>query len=155
MVIYDLMCPLEHRFEGWFRSESDYHEQHNNGQLSCPICDSKQVKKVPTASYISTGKGRMSPSQAKPNSLPSVENTSTGQASIDVEAMRKLISFVETQTEDVGRQFVEEAKKMHYGESEQRNIRGEATVKEMVELHDEGIEVIPLPLSPKPAKKLN
>jgi len=155
MVIYDLMCSVEHRFEGWFRSESDYLGQKKAGLLSCPVCESTDVRKLPSASYINTGRGRNEMAIEDKKHMDSTVSDSPVTPTINPKVLEKIREYVESHSEDVGRQFAEEAKKMHYGEAEQRNIRGEVTPDEMVDLHEEGIEATPLPFLNTSNKKLN
>lgn len=148
MVIYDLMCDAEHRFEGWFKSADDYQQQRERGLLSCPMCSSEAVRKIPSASYVQTARSK-EPAAAKESHTGGVVPT------VDPKVMQKIREFVESHTDDVGQQFAEEARKMHYGETEHRPIRGEASLDEVVELHQEGIDALPVPLSPRDPKKLN
>ena len=155
MVIYDLMCSLEHRFEGWFRSESDYLGQKKAGLLSCPLCEYSDVRKLPSASYISTGRSRNESAAEDEKRMDVKANDAFVTPTINPVVLEKIREYVESHSEDVGRQFAEEAKKMHYGEAEQRNIRGEVTPDEMLDLHEEGIEATPLPFFNTSNKKLN
>ena len=141
MVIYDLICSLEHKFEGWFKSEQDYKAQLEQQILVCPICNSSEVRKLPTASYVSTGR----PQHAK--------NKSTELA--QWEAAKVVSKLIKENTEDVGANFAEEAKKIHYGEAEKRGIRGVATVGEVKELNEEGISIYALPDQLVDKNKLN
>ena len=152
MVIYDLLCSSHHQFEGWFRSGEDYLGQKEQGLLSCPICDSIDIKKIPTASYISTGKPRQ---KTEEKQEPKDIKASIHQEVIPKALYDKFRQYLEKHTEDVGTQFAEEAKKIHYGEAERRNIRGQATIEEVVELREEGIEAVTLPKEVLTSKKLN
>ncbi|MDH5547107.1 MAG: DUF1178 family protein [Gammaproteobacteria bacterium] len=149
MVVYDLTCPSMHQFEGWFRSSNEFAQQHEQGLLRCPVCDSLDINRVPSASYINLGRGSSSSNEKRSNSNQALAPT------INPAVMEKMREFIVNSSEDVGRQFPEEARKMHYGETEHRNIRGEATVKEIVDLHEEGIEAVPLPFTHLDNKKLN
>lgn len=141
MVIYDLICKEMHKFEGWFKSSHDFQEQQLNDLLSCPICESKAIKKLPTASYISTTKAKQPAINHKPSSESSI-----------VSALR---NYIVKNTDDVGTGFVEEAKKIHYGEAEARNIRGIANKEEVAALAEEGVDIMSLPISLNEKKKLN
>jgi len=143
MVVYDLVCDSQHQFEGWFKSESDYIAQNKQGILCCPLCDSTLVHKLPSASYISTRK-----SKNPQTNLPSKSRAQINQIA------KEFSSYIVANTEDVGNQFAEEAKKMHYGEATERNIRGSASIDEVKSLKEEGIDVIPLP-AVVDKKKLN
>jgi hypothetical protein len=145
MIIYDLTCDADHQFEGWFKNPEDFSDQLKSGLISCPICASQKIKKLPTASYI----GKSSANQQTEQRKSALANKN----SLDV--INKLHDFVEKNFEDVGSAFAQEARKMHEGESEQRNIRGAATYKEVKELKNDGISVVPLPPKPVEKKKLN
>ncbi|MDH5408081.1 MAG: DUF1178 family protein [Gammaproteobacteria bacterium] len=140
MIIYDLECDASHRFEGWFKNASDYENQLATKLLTCPICHSEQVKKLPSATHINKNRTQAAPSQ---RTLPK-----------EIVELQKLQQYVENNFDNVGTQFAEEVKKIHYGEAEDRNIYGTATINEVVELKDEGIEALPIPLL-KDKKELN
>jgi hypothetical protein len=161
MKVYNLACHLDHHFEGWFASEADYVSQQDNGLLSCPICESKEIVRLPSAPRISKGVGRelLSADQTA-FSNSSIGSSDAGQSMVltgsehahlqaqvqatVMKAMRELIN----KTEDVGYDFAEEARKIHYQEAPERSIRGHATVDETAELREEGIEVVSLPIFP-------
>jgi len=145
MIIYDLSCDSAHQFEAWFRSKSDYLEQKEKGYLSCPFCHSTSIQKIPSASYISTGKSNSDLVPAKPNAKKDKIQKIANEIS----------SYIVANSEDVGGQFAEEAKKMHYGEVKERNIRGHASIDEVKSLKEEGIDVMPLPGLAMDKKKLN
>ncbi len=136
MIIYDLVCAQGHSFEGWFDGADDYEKQHRSGILECPVCGIAEVHKVPSASHIS---------------LKHPVKT-TGESG---EMLKRVHEHVERNYEDVGVKFAEEARKMHYGERDLRNIRGAATWSEYNKLREEGIEVLPLPGRPVSKDKLN
>jgi hypothetical protein len=139
MIIYDLICDDEHSFEGWFKSIEDYEKQSRSSMLVCPICSTRKVNKVPTASHISTGSPRK---EKKPYD--------------EVQAMIKsLYDHVDNTHENVGQQFTEEAKRIHYGEVEVRNITGTVTMEQADELRNEGIGYVTLPKRPMDKDKLN
>jgi hypothetical protein len=143
MIVYDLICDQEHRFEGWFGSGAEFKRQSQHDLLSCPVCGSRQVRKLPSASYIKTDIAHRT--DAPPAGQKEAER--------DVEAANaklfaRLIEHVLQQTEDVGSNFAEEARKIHYRETEPRNISGSGTLRDVKELIEEGIEVFPLPVAP-------
>lgn len=142
MVIYDLICGQEHKFEGWFKSEQDYKDQLAHHLLTCPVCNSSEVRKLPTASYVS--KGNPKPRLAQNKSSAVVQ-----------EAARIVSKFIAENTEDVGTNFAEEAKKIHYGEAENRGIRGVATTAEVKELNEEGVSIFSIPDIAMDKNKLN
>jgi hypothetical protein len=143
MIVFELICDEEHRFEGWFASAEEYERQEAASLLSCPVCASPGVRKLPSARIRKPGaRAPGAPPQPKP---PSVQ-PSAGAKEVT------LASFVEhilANTEDVGRRFPEEARKIHYEETARRAIRGIATQDETRELVDEGIPVVPLPMPPR------
>ena len=155
MKVYNLTCHLDHRFEGWFASETDALEQQENGLLICPICESKEITRLPSAPRISKGAGEKAPVSSDlsaavvdGNSMVlSAPEHAKLQAQVQatvMKAMRELIN----KTEDVGDNFAEEARKIHYREAPERSIRGHATQDETAELREEGIEVVALPILP-------
>jgi hypothetical protein len=174
MKVYNLACPLEHRFEGWFASEADALEQQTNGMLVCPICNSQEIRRLLSAPRIGKHLGRdldspkasRASTEIKDAPAPashqvaiqlndSSENSMVlsdqqhGELQARIQAtvmhvMRDIIS----KTEDVGNQFAQEARKIHYKETPERSIRGQATADETAELREEGIDVLPLPFIP-------
>ena len=155
MKVYNLTCHLDHRFEGWFASETDALEQQENGLLICPICESKEITRLPSAPRISKGGTEKAPvtsdlsaAVVDGNSMVlSAPEQAKLQAQVQatvMKAMRELIN----KTEDVGDNFAEEARKIHYREAPERSIRGHATQDETAELREEGIEVVALPILP-------
>ncbi len=146
MIIYDLVCDAEHRFEGWFDNAADYTRQHEQGRLSCPVCGSESVRKVPSAAFIS---GRAGAEIGRDMQ----EAARLQQRS--AELLRKLHKHVDGNYEDVGTRFAREAQRIHYGEAPQRNIRGVATAQEVQTLREHDIAALPLPPPPVDKGKLN
>lgn len=146
MIIYDLQCEGLHCFEGWFRNQDDYEQQLGSGLLSCPVCGSEQVRKVPSVTHISTpGGGEI---KGAVQELAALHQQSA-------ELARKLHDYVDKNYDDVGDKFAQEARKIHYGEAEQRNIRGVATAAEVKDLRESGVPTVALPPKPMDKKKLN
>ena len=132
MIVYSLSCNKGHAFEGWFRDSAAFDEQSKDGKLACPMCASCKVEKSAMA--------------------PSVRGTSELTSNLTPAEVRKMRQFmtglrkyVTENAEYVGPRFAEEARKIHYGETEDRHIYGEATLKEAKELIEEGVDVAPLP----------
>lgn len=149
MIIYDLKCSTGHEFEGWFANPEDYQRQRDEHMLACPMCGDEAVKKMPTASKINTSPAKMPASE-----LMDVTETMQ-QPDVAREFLGKLHEYVDQNYDDVGAHFPEEARKIHYGETKGRNIRGLATADEVQQLHEEGVSAITLlPRSPD-KKKLN
>jgi hypothetical protein len=139
MIIYDLACRGGHRFEGWFRSAGDFDAQLSKGLLTCAICGSDEVRKLPSAPYV-----HASSSDAPPPPIAAPERAAA-VAEVAPAVLRKLVEAIVRETEDVGPRFAEEARRMHAGDSPERGIRGQATSREVRELADEGIDVVPIP----------
>jgi hypothetical protein len=131
LIVYALQCSEGHGFEGWFRDSAAFDEQETCGKLVCPICDSHSIKKAMMAPALKDA-------PAERNSVPE-----------EIRKMRRFMTglrkYVEQNADYVGPKFPEEARKIHYGETEERQIYGEASVKEANELIGEGIDVAPLP----------
>lgn len=149
MIIFDLECESNHRFEGWFKNIGEFEKQIGTAILTCPVCGNDKVKKIPTASRINV----RNLSSDRENQMPTtVQHRSPDHT---VELMRRVHDYVEKNYHDVGDKFAEEAKKIHYGEVEERNIRGTATANEYKELTEEGVSALPLPALPVDKDKLN
>jgi hypothetical protein len=131
VIVYSLRCPKGHAFEGWFRDSGAFDAQSADGKLLCPVCNSKKIEKAPMAPALANSVGER---KSTPDELRKARQFVTG--------LRK---YVEANAEFVGPKFPEEARKIHYGESEERHIYGEATIAEARELIEEGVDVAPLP----------
>lgn len=153
MIVFDIRCTAGHRFEGWFSSAEDFSEQKARGLLCCPVCGADRVERVPSATRINT-RGAQEPAQEAPRAAVPVPAAPPGlPADPDVQAKAfalyaHMVKEVLSKTEDVGKSFPEEARKMHYNEKEARPIRGTATQDEHDALVDEGIPVARLPIPP-------
>jgi hypothetical protein len=153
MIVFDLLCGEGHRFEGWFGSAADFDAQKARGHLACPSCGSSQVERVPSASRFNLGaaepKAPADPAAAK--RTPEME----GKDAFAIAQMlySRMLDELLTKSEDVGKAFPAEARKIFYDEAPARAIRGEASAEEHQELLDEGIPVARLPLPP--TDKLN
>lgn len=146
MIVFELICPDRHRFEGWFASSRDFDGQKAAGLLSCPVCSRAGVEKLLTAKIAKGEPGREPVRETGPN----VSNVKPAQRrGKDRPTLRQLIDFIVANTEDVGKAFPEEARRIHYKEAPHRNIRGVATLEETRDLVEEGIEVVPLPVPPR------
>lgn len=144
MKVLNLRCSHGHDFEGWFASEDDFQSQQTRGLLSCPLCADPVVSKMLSAPRLNLGHAREP--AATPTPQVATEQAGTPavlaqQQGALMRAMRELLGKVE----DVGERFADEARAMHHGEVEQRDIRGRTSVEEAMELLDEGIDLLPLP----------
>lgn len=156
MKVLDLLCPLDHAFEGWFASEEDFIAQCNRHLVQCPMCGSSEVRKALSMPRLNLrGAHQSAMARQEPDGgtrgdgieAPKVERH--GHA---LEALwLQLARHVMTHTEDVGERFAAEARRMHHREIPERGIRGQATAQETEQLLDEGIAVLPL-LIPDAAK---
>jgi hypothetical protein len=154
MKVYNLACPLDHRFEGWFASEEDCLAQQGKGILACPICDSTEITRMPSAPHIAKSSStELAIPKEDTGNLSGEVMALTGKDHSQLEAqvqaaflkgMRDLMG----RSEDVGNAFAEEARKIHYKESPERSIRGLTTLDEAESLRDEGIEVMAVPMIP-------
>lgn len=136
MKVLNLRCAHDHRFEGWFGSGDDFELQSTRGLVSCPVCADTAVTRLPTAPRIQSSTTRREAEPA-PDS-----GTGTELQNAWMRAVRHMMAS----TEDVGERFPEEARRMHYGETATRGIRGQASREDADALRDEGIEVMALPV---------
>ena len=136
MKVLNLQCAQQHTFEGWFASEDDFQDQLAGHLVECPLCGDADVSKMLSAPRLNLGSAR-DPQRHDVVSAPDA----TVQA-----AWMKMVRHVMANTEDVGPRFPEEARRIHYGESKERGIRGQASAQETQALVDEGIGVLPLPI---------
>ncbi|NMG44194.1 DUF1178 family protein [Aromatoleum toluvorans] len=145
MIVLDLSCEHEHLFEGWFASSTAFEDQRERGLVSCPVCGSTTISRRPSAPYVNTGasapvRDRVAPTQ------PAMSRPAPVAAEPDVvAAAMAMLRRLGRESEDVGDRFADEARRIHHGESQARNIRGRATRDDVGELLDEGIAVLPLP----------
>lgn len=140
MIRYRLGCSSGHEFESWFRSIADYEAQSRAGDVACPLCGSSEIAKQPMAPAVVSGRS--------PSKTPTLRRRPAEQPS-GVAMLRAFKKAVEDNSEDVGARFAEEARKMHFGEAEERNIRGSSTVEEAQALHQDGIPFGVLPPLPE------
>jgi hypothetical protein len=148
MIVYDLLCSSGHRFEGWFGSAADFTSQQERKLVACPSCGSTHVKRVPspTRSNLGAEPPKLPPQPAQPAKTPDME----GKDPFAIAQMlySRMLDELLTKTEDVGKRFPDEARKIFYRESPERAIRGQATQEEHDELVDEGIPVARFPVPP-------
>ena len=143
MIVFDVQCRNGHRFEGWFRSGADFDRQAADGAIACPICENAQVTKAPMAPYVSRGSTQDEARAAPAGGCDHAETRSV------FEALTQLRRHVEDTCDYVGREFPEEARRIHYGETEHRDIYGETTREEARDLAGEGIAVKQIPWLPQ------
>lgn len=137
MIRFSLHCDKAHEFEGWFRDNSDFDTQSKRGFVECPVCGSNKVAKSLMAPAVSTGRKKEKMALA-----------ATAEQKKLMEALKEMSKQVRENAENVGDKFAEEARKIHFGETEARGIYGEATPDEARELIEDGVEFMPLPVFP-------
>ena len=136
MKVLNLRCANGHGFEGWFASDDEFMDQNGRGLIECPLCADRVVSRMPSAPRLNLSGAR------EPAAAPTAE-----PAAVDLQAAwLNTVRHMLANTEDVGERFPEEARRIHYGETPNRGIRGEATPDERQALNDEGIEVMAIPL---------
>jgi len=141
MIVYDLACSRGHRFEGWFASGEEFARQREADLVRCPVCDVASVERLPSARVNASKAAAPAAETAKPAEAPKPNEMVAG---LPPEVVAKLREIVQA-TENVGRRFPEEARKIHYDEAPARAIRGQASAEEAKALADEGIEFAPIP----------
>lgn len=155
MKVFDLRCGNDHGFEGWFASEDDFRDQDARHLISCPACGDEAIVRLPSAPRIGIGRSRpseeraASPEAKAPVAAAAVTN---GHEVTMQSQWLRAIHHVMSTTEDVGERFPEEARRIHYGEADERAIRGRASPADAEALREEGIEVMALPI-PEALKK--
>jgi hypothetical protein len=146
MIVFELTCDAKHRFEGWFTSGDDFNGQTARGLLSCPMCGTKSISKVPTANIRRAE--TVAPPAAPVQSGGGADKSAMPMTMPNQAQMQAFIEHVLTSSEDVGKKFAEEARRIHREEVPARSIRGQATREETEDLLEEGIPVLPLPVPP-------
>jgi hypothetical protein len=151
MIVFDLLCGAGHRFEGWFGSADDFASQRSRSLLSCPTCGTQRVERIPSAARVNMGVPEPKQPKSPPVKTPEME----GKDPFAIAQMlySRMLDELLTKSEDVGREFPSEARKIFYKEADARPIRGQATNEEHQDLVDEGIPVARLPVPP--SDKLN
>lgn len=137
MIRFALTCDQGHGFDAWFSSGDSYDEQIEAGAIVCPACGSAGVEKAPMAPAVLRGKSEKAGKPAE------------GRQKQTYAFLKDMREHLKANADDVGKAFPEEARKMHYGESEARSIYGEATTEEAKALQEEGIAAVPLPPLPE------
>lgn len=147
MIKYRLGCADGHEFESWFRSIADYDTQSNSGAVACPLCASTEISKLPMAPAVVSARGNSGVQAPEQEQAPAaIAATSSPPMATALRAFKKAVL---ENSEDVGAKFAEEARKIHFGEAEERNIRGSTTAEEAQSLHQDGIPFGILPELPE------
>jgi hypothetical protein len=159
MIRYALACERKHTFEIWFKNSTDYDKQSKRGLVTCPSCGSTKIEKALMAPALGRGtKKKDAPSatvaEAPAQTAPAPADNKSPVAMMSPQErelrtkLKELRDHLIKNAENVGERFPEEARKMHYGETEHRSIYGEASPREAKELLDEGVELHPIPMLP-------
>jgi hypothetical protein len=141
MIVFNLICPDEHKFEGWFASSDAFERQCSSGLVTCPMCGDANIRKALSAPRLNLG------SDSSSANLPVADAAEGTQAYLGSQHMllQQFKQFILANTENVGAEFAERARRMHYGEEGHRNIRGKVSRDEAAELREEGIASFSLP----------
>lgn len=147
MKVLNLRCGAQHLFEGWFGSEADFQDQLGRGLVSCPLCGDTSVEKMLSAPRLNLGASVADtpPAAAAVPAAPQKKPLSPEAQAQLWQAMRAAVA----QAEDVGERFADEARRMHQGEIEARQIRGRASMQDTIALLEEGVPVLPVPAALK------
>ena len=158
MKVFNLGCRQDHRFEGWFASADDYEAQLGDGLLECPMCGDREIQKLPSAPRLNlsgsaapeAATGQRAGASTGREPAPAPEQQRGAPATVTPEQLQaiwyRLARQLVQNTEDVGSDFAEEARRIHYREAPERGIRGVASAEEREALTEEGIEVFSFPL---------
>lgn len=138
MKVLNLRCVHDHRFEGWFASNDEFESQQQRGLVDCPMCGDKAIERLPAAPRLNTLALR-EPQRTPPPAEPHAQMQ---------QRWLQAVRHVMDNTEDVGERFPEEARRIHYGEAQERGIRGRASREDADALRDEGIEILAVPMPP-------
>lgn len=138
MIRFSLHCDQEHEFDGWFRNGDDFDTQKKRGFVSCPVCGSSRVDKALMAPAVATGRKK-----------EQIALAMSAEQKRLMTQLRELSEKVRENADYVGDKFAEEARKIHFGETDPRGIYGEASVDEVKGLLEDGVEVMPLPEFPE------
>ncbi len=152
MIKYALHCDKAHAFESWFPSASSYDEQRKRKLVTCPVCGSHRIDKALMAPQVARKDRVPEAPAAVPAPMPEAPAPQVAMVSPAEQELRakirELREHLTKNSDHVGDKFAEEARKIHYGETEHRSIHGSATPEQAQELHEEGIEFHPLPVLP-------
>ena len=154
MIKYSLFCENEHDFEAWFSNSAEYASQDKRALVSCPYCGSTKINKaLMTPSIPNRQSKNLKQFDNEPQITPDQTLTTADKMpekfSQVLNQMREMRTHIQKNSEDVGKNFAEEARKIHYGETKKRGIYGQASQKEVEGLVEEGVEVLPIPALPE------
>ena len=138
MISYNLSCSHGHEFEGWFQNRERFEDERDKKRIECPVCGDRKIQQALSAPNIATTRKR--------------EAAQVEQAVAFKQAVTAMRNQVKENCDYVGTEFADEARKIHYGDAEERGIYGETTLEEAETLVDEGIEVTPIPWMEEPSE---
>ena len=153
MIVYNLVCKSGHEFEAWFRDSAAYDAQAQRGRVVCPSCNSRNVTKAIMAPSVA--KGGLAKAEREESRAVAAESGPPREAQVAgvdpklAQLLGEVRDYVEKNYDYVGPRFSEEARRIHYGETPERQIYGEASAEEVKALTDEGVPVAPLPKLPR------
>jgi hypothetical protein len=146
MIVYNLVCKSGHEFEAWFRDSAAYDTQANKGRVVCPTCNTRSVSKAIMAPSLAKAGPR---EEAPPAAAQARESQVAGMDPKLTQLLTQVRDYVEKNYDYVGPRFSEEARRIYYGETPERQIYGEASADEVKALTDEGVPIAPLPKLPR------
>jgi len=138
LIRFSLICDSEHEFEAWFRSSDDFETQKKRGFVDCPSCGSRKVEKALMAPAVSTARKQEKVALAMGEEQRRM-----------MTQMKAIAEKIRSNADYVGDKFAEEARKIHFGEADQRGIYGEATLEEAKSLAEDGVDFMPVPVFPE------
>ena len=144
MIVFNLSCSHGHDFDGWFRSAEDFDRQAQNVMVECPLCGDTHITKQLSAPRLNMGASNVAPA-SPPVTGPQEVMPASMMPGLQEHMLQQFKAFVRANTENVGKQFAETARRMHYGEENHRNIRGRDSPDEAMALSEEGIDTVSLP----------
>ena len=133
MIIYDLKCRKNHKFEGWFKDRSAFEEQNERNLVVCPVCGEAGVEVVPSSVAVMGREMKISKKNLSRELSP-------------IKALQQFSEYIEKNFDDVGQRFAEVARRIHHGEEEARNIKGTTTRQEEETLREEGVQFFKVPI---------
>jgi hypothetical protein len=160
MIIYQLQCQKQHTFEGWFRSASAFDEQLAAKLVECPVCGDHTIARRPAGAHVARSEmpsardqRRQRAMERQRRELPAASDSNAVAApqhdlvlsQEHSELLRAMKQFLSANTENVGQDFAEVARRIHFGEEPHRSIRGKVTTEEAIALHEEGVPAWPVP----------
>jgi hypothetical protein len=150
MIHYQLRCDQDHQFDGWYKDSAAFDKLVQARLVDCPVCGSQKVGKALMAPAVGRARAMAERSEPMPPPAAVPQQAAAGPLPAQMLALlQRMRAEVEKNCDYVGKDFAEEARRMHRGESDRRGIFGEANPGDAEALRDEGIEVAQLPWVPR------